>query len=39
LDITVDGKPVQPVGKAGEIISGISLDPSELKIEKNKVRD
>jgi hypothetical protein len=39
LDVIVDGKQVQPVGKAGEIVRGIVLDPDDLKIKKMMVRD
>ncbi len=39
LDIVVDGKAVQSLGKPGEIMRGITLDPNELKIKKIKVRN
>lgn len=39
LEIYVDGQPVQPIGKPGEIVRGIILDPAELKVKKIKVRD
>lgn len=39
LDIIVDGKPVQSVGKPGEIVRGIVLDPAQLKQHRTKVRD
>jgi len=39
LDIVVDGKPVRPVGKPGEIVRGIVLDPKELKPLKSGSQD
>ena len=39
LEIIIDGRQVQSVGKAGEIVRGIVLDPKELKIQKLQVRD
>lgn len=39
LDIVVDGKEVQSIGKQGEIVRGTALDPKELKIQRIKVRD
>jgi cytoskeleton protein RodZ len=39
LDVTVDGKKVQSLGKPGEIVRGVELDANELKIEKTKSRD
>jgi cytoskeleton protein RodZ len=38
LDIAVDGKNVQPVGDAGEIVRGVSLSPSELSARRQRVR-
>jgi len=39
LEIVVDGKQVQSVGKNGEIIRGIALDPKELSIKRMQARD
>ena len=39
LNIIVDGKQVQSVGKAGEIVRGVVLDPKELKIQRMQVRN
>lgn len=39
LDILVDGKPVQSLGKSGEIVRGVDLDPSELKKVKMRTRN
>lgn len=39
LEVYVDGKRVQTLGKQGEIIRGIELDPAELKIKRIKTRD
>ncbi len=39
LDISVDGQSVQSIGKPGEIVRGIILDPKELKVHKIRVRD
>ena len=38
LEIVVDGKQVQPVGKDGEILRGIALDPKELAIKRMQAR-
>ncbi len=39
LNIVVDGKPVQQVGKDGEIMRGIALDPKELAVKRMQARD
>jgi cytoskeleton protein RodZ len=39
LDISVDDKPVQPLGELGEIVRGISLDPDELKKQRHKAQE
>lgn len=39
LDVVVDGQPVQSIGKPGEIVRGIVLDPDELKKRRTKVRN
>lgn len=39
LDVVVDGREVQSIGKPGEIVRGVSLDANELKKMKTKVRD
>ena len=35
LDIYVDGKKVLPIGHEGDILRGVSLDPNELKKDRN----
>lgn len=39
IDIYVDNQIVQPIGKPGEIVRGIMLNPGELQKKKIKVRD
>jgi cytoskeleton protein RodZ len=39
LTIVVDGAPVQPAGKTGEIVRGVALDPKALKVKRVLVRD
>ncbi len=39
LEIVVDGKKVQSIGKRGQILRGIPLDPDELKKTKIRTRD
>jgi cytoskeleton protein RodZ len=39
ISIVVDGAPVQPVGKTGEIVRGVALDPKALKVKRVLVRD
>lgn len=39
IDIYVDNQIVQPIGKSGEIVRGIMLNPGELQKKKIKVRD
>jgi len=39
LVISVDGKAVQPIGKPGEIVRGVNLDPAELKKTRARVSD
>jgi cytoskeleton protein RodZ len=39
LDVSVDGQPVQSLGKPGDIVRGVILDPRELKIRKTRTRD
>lgn len=39
LDVYVDGAKVQSLGKPGEIVRGVDLNPDELKISRIKARD
>ncbi len=39
LNIVVDGKPVQQVGKDGEIVRGVALNPEQMKIKRMQARD
>ncbi|MFH1158381.1 MAG: RodZ domain-containing protein [Pseudomonadota bacterium] len=39
LEIEVDGQIVQEIGKPGEIVRGIVLDPKSLKIRRTRVQD
>lgn len=39
LDVYVDGQKVSPLGRMGEIIRGVALDPSSLKRKKIRVND
>ncbi len=36
LDIIVDGKQVQPIGKAGQIVRGVALDPQKMLTQPDK---
>jgi cytoskeleton protein RodZ len=39
LDVSVDGKLVQPIGKQGEIVRGVTLDPADLKKKRARISD
>lgn len=39
IEIYVDGTKTRSVGKQGEIVRGVALDPSELKKRKTRVRE
>lgn len=38
IDVEVDGKAVQPLGGAGEILRGVAMNADELKVTKTKIR-
>jgi len=39
LQVLVDGQPVQDLGKPGEIVRGVILDPATLKVHRTRVRN
>jgi cytoskeleton protein RodZ len=38
LNVSVDGRQVQPIGRTGEIVRGMPLDPNRLSAKRGRVR-